>query len=47
MAEMADFLKEESYGLEEYKEQLVKRFIEKVTVADDQPGIAFQISCPI
>lgn len=36
IAEMTDFLNEQSCELEEYDEQLVRRLIEKVTVHDDK-----------
>lgn len=40
--EMSDFLNEQTCKLLKYDEQLVKRFIEKVTVFDDKPTIEFK-----
>ncbi|CAI3297981.1 hypothetical protein [Enterococcus cecorum] len=42
IAEMTDFLNEQSYELEEYDEQLVRRLIEKVTVHDDRIEVEFK-----
>ena len=42
ITEMADFLNAQSYELEEYDEQLVRRLIEKVTVFDDKLTIEFK-----
>lgn len=42
IAEMTDFLNEQSCELEEYDEQLVRRIIEKVTVFDDKLIIGFK-----
>ncbi|KXG75376.1 integrase [Thermotalea metallivorans] len=39
---MTDFLNEQSYELEEYDEQLVRRLIEKVTVHDDSIEVEFK-----
>ncbi|KLO69142.1 integrase [Enterococcus cecorum] len=39
---MTDFLNEQSYELEEYDEQLVRRLIEKVTVHDDRIEVEFK-----
>src|SRR5690606_21509144 len=42
IAEMTNFLNEQSCQLEEYNEQLVRRLIEKVTVFDDKLTIEFK-----
>lgn len=42
IAEMTDFLNEQTYELQEYDEQLVRRLIEKVTVFDDKLTIEFK-----
>ncbi len=42
IAEMTDFLNEQSCELEEYDEQLVRRLIEKVTVFDDKLAVEFK-----
>ena len=42
IAEMSDFLNEQSCELEEYDEQLVRRLIEKVTVFDEKLTIEFK-----
>ena len=42
LAEMTDFLNEQSCELEEYDEQLVRRLIEKVTVFDDKLTVEFK-----
>ena len=42
IAEMTDFLNEQSCELEEYDEQLVRRLIEKVTVFDDKFAVEFK-----
>lgn len=42
IAEMAEFLKEQSIELQEYEEQLVRRLIEKITVVDDHLTIGFK-----
>jgi ABC-type multidrug transport system ATPase subunit len=42
IAEMTDFLNEQSCELEEYDEQLVRRIIEKITVHDDKLTIEFK-----
>jgi DNA invertase Pin-like site-specific DNA recombinase len=42
IAEMTDFLNEQSCELEEYDEQLVRRIIEKVTVFDDKLTVEFK-----
>jgi hypothetical protein len=39
---MTDFLNEQSYDLEEYDEQLVRRLIEKVTVFDNKLTVEFK-----
>jgi site-specific DNA recombinase len=44
---MTDFLNEQSYELEEYDEQLVRRLIEKVTVFDDKVTVEFKSSVGI
>lgn len=36
IAEMAEFLNEQSGELQEYEEQLVRKLIEKITVFDDK-----------
>jgi site-specific DNA recombinase len=40
-------LNEQSYELEEYDEQLVRRLIEKVTVFDDKVTVEFKSSVGI
>ena len=40
--EMTDFLNGQSYELEEYDEQIVRRLIEKVTVFDDKLTVEFK-----
>lgn len=42
IAEMADFLNDQPYELEEYDEQLVRRLIEKITVYDDKLTVEFK-----
>ena len=42
IAEMTDFLNEQSYELEEYNEQLVRRLIEKVTIYEDKLTVEFK-----
>ena len=42
IAEMTDFLNEQSYELEEYDEQLVRRLIEKVTIYEDKLTVEFK-----
>lgn len=42
IAEMTEFLNEQSYELEEYDEQLVRRLIEKVTIFDDKFTVEFK-----
>lgn len=42
IAEMTDFLNEQSCELEEYDEQLVRRLIEKVAVLEDKLVIEFK-----
>jgi len=42
IAEMTDFLNEQSCELEEYDEQLVRRLIEKVTVYEEKVNIEFK-----
>ena len=42
IAEMTDFLNEQSCELEEYDDQLVRRLIEKVTVYDEKLTIEFK-----
>ena len=42
IAEMTDFLKEQSCELKEYDEQLIRRLIEKVTVFDDKLTVEFK-----
>lgn len=42
IAEMTDFLNEQSCELEEYDEQLVRRLIEKVTVYDSRIDVEFK-----
>ena len=42
IAEINDFLNEQSCQLEEYDEQLVRRLIEKVTVHDDRIEVEFK-----
>ena len=44
IAEMTDFLNEQSWELEEYDEQLVRWLIERVTVHDDRIEVEFK-SC--
>ncbi|MEW9054067.1 MAG: DNA recombinase [Neobacillus sp.] len=43
IAEMTDFLNEQSCELEEYDEQLVRRLIEKVTINDDRVEVEFKL----
>ena len=45
--EMTEFLNEQSYELEEYDEQLVRRLIEKVTVFDDKLTVEFKSGAEI
>ena len=47
IAEMTDFLNEQSCELEEYDEQLVRRLIERVTVHDDRIEVEFKSSIEI
>ena len=47
IAEMTDFLNEQSYELEEYDEQLVRWLIERVTVHDDRIEVEFKSSIAI
>ena len=42
IAEITDFLNEQSYELEEYNEQLVRRLIEKVTIYEDKLTVKFK-----
>src|SRR5574344_600607 len=42
IAEMTDFFNEQSYELEEYNEQLVRRLIEKVTIYEDKLTVEFK-----
>ena len=42
IAEMTDFLNEQSCELEEYDEQLVRRLIEKVTIYEDKLTVEFK-----
>ena len=42
IAEMTDFLNEQSCELEEYDEQLVRWLIERVTVHDDRIEVEFK-----
>jgi site-specific DNA recombinase len=42
IAEMAEFLNEQSYKLEEYDEQLVRRLVEKITVFDEKLTVEFK-----
>lgn len=42
IAEMTDFLNEQTCELEEYDEQLVRRLIEKVMVHDDRIEVEFK-----
>lgn len=42
IAEMTDFLNEQSCELEEFDEQLVRRLIEKVTIHDDRVEVEFK-----
>jgi len=42
IAEMAEFLNEQSYELEEYDEQLVRRLIEKITVFNEKLTVEFR-----
>ena len=42
IAEMTDFLNEQSCELEKYDEQLVRRLIEKVTIHDDRVEVEFK-----
>jgi len=44
---MAEFLNEQSYELEEYDEQLVRRLIEKITIYDEKLTIEFKSSVEI
>ena len=39
---MVGFLDEQSYELEEYDEQLVRRLIEKITVFDEKLVVEFR-----
>jgi len=41
IAEMTDFLNEQSCELEEYDEQLVRRLIEKITIHYDRVEVEF------
>ncbi|HHY72177.1 MAG TPA: recombinase family protein [Bacillus bacterium] len=47
IAEMTDFLNEQSYELEEYDEQLVRRLIEKVTIYEDKLIVEFKYGIEI
>jgi len=47
LAEMTDFLNEQSCELEEYDEQLVRWLIERVTVHDDRIEVEFKSSIAI
>jgi len=42
IAEMTEFLNEQSYELEEYDEQLVRRLIEKITVFEEKLTVEFK-----
>lgn len=42
IADMTEFLNEQSYELEEYDEQLVRRLIEKITVFDEKLTVEFK-----
>lgn len=42
IADMTDFLNEQSCELEEYDEQLVRRLIEKVTIYEDKLTVEFK-----
>ena len=42
IAEMTDFLNEQSCELEEYDEQLVRRLIEKVPIYEDKLTVEFK-----
>lgn len=42
IAEMTDFLNEQSCEMEEYEEQLVRRLIEKVTIYEDKFTVEFK-----
>ena len=42
VADMAEFLNEQPYELEEYDEQLVRRLVEKVTVFDEKLTVEFK-----
>ncbi|SNT10961.1 VanZ like family protein [Anaerovirgula multivorans] len=45
--EMTEFLKGQSYELEEYDEQLVRRLIEKITIFDDEATVQFKLGVEI
>ncbi|MCZ2336686.1 MAG: recombinase zinc beta ribbon domain-containing protein [Chitinophagales bacterium] len=47
IAEMTDFLSQQSCELQEYDEQLVRRLIERITVFDDKMTIEFKSSVKI
>ncbi len=47
IAEMAEFLKEQSIELLDYDEQLIRRLIEKITVVDDHLNIEFKANVEI
>lgn len=47
IAEMMEFLNEQSIELQEYDEQLVRRLIEKITVLNDKLTIEFKSSVEI
>jgi hypothetical protein len=47
IAEMTDFLNEQSCELEEYDEQLVRRLIEKITVHDAGFEVGFKSSMSV
>jgi len=42
IADMTEFLNAQSYELEEYDEQLVRRLIEKITVFDEKLTVEFK-----
>jgi len=47
IADMTEFLNEQSHELEEYDEQLVRRLIEKITIYDEKLTIEFKSSVEI
>jgi len=47
MADMTEFLKQQSASVKEYDEQLVRKLIEKITVYDEKVTVAFKSSMEI